>query len=430
MPPRKNAKKKAAPQAAILDEAQKQSIKHSISLAEEKLIESDAESAVTILTEALSIDPTNATILALLSEAHQMLGDLSSALEYLQASCQAEPNSNPDRFLALAQMLGGEEALQAVKKGIKMLERDLQSISQSDDQTKTQSVDEMKHTLSAAYIAAAELYTTDCCDLPEAQQECERSINQAIKLRPDSLEAHYAQGNLCLILGEDEKAKSCLNRCMEILNSMTDLGSMSALALVDDSTEAVDQSNDQSNNQSEDQTDELSDDETDDQLNNPPISDQTISQLADSSTYEVRMNVAKLAFELKQYDDALTVLSQLSEEDDRFIEVEHMFACALLLTDHVKDALEQAQHALEMVEQALSDDQSDDQAMEEDDAEYKKSLQITKRALQSVITECEQEIEKNPALAISDDEGDEDEDLSEDEDDDESDDEKRMDADE
>ena len=81
------------------------------------------------------------------------LGDSNTAITAYRASISHKPHCNPSKYFALAQLLGGAEALQM----------DVQGIAEA-----AESAEGSAHAaeLAKAHAAVAELFMTDLCDEP------------------------------------------------------------------------------------------------------------------------------------------------------------------------------------------------------------------------------------------------------------------------
>lgn len=95
-------------------------------------------------------------------------------------------------YLYLGQLSSEEEALNAIRKGIQELEatvrlrEQLCNEKQSEMETEEgpsneEALPETKRQLSNAYCTVADLYLTDLCFEPNAEQECEAAVMDAIK---------------------------------------------------------------------------------------------------------------------------------------------------------------------------------------------------------------------------------------------------------
>lgn len=80
------------------------------------------EEASELYEHALSLKPTDTDIMDSLADVYIQLGNCNKAMTLLQESIAAAPNSNGTKWLYLAQLLCGNDALSAYQMGIQLLE--------------------------------------------------------------------------------------------------------------------------------------------------------------------------------------------------------------------------------------------------------------------------------------------------------------------
>lgn len=55
------------------------------------------------------------------------------------------------------------------------------------------------------------------CDDPSAEVECEKSLDQALKLDDKNIDALQTLANLRLIRAKDEEARACIRRAVKVI---------------------------------------------------------------------------------------------------------------------------------------------------------------------------------------------------------------------
>lgn len=115
----------------------------------------------------------------------------------------------------------GKEALQCYNRGVEelnlslniLMKRTTQEVTMMDDMMvspNTSSLEEMiletKNRLCGAYCAIAELYLTDLCFEPNAEAQCEASLQRALQLDQSSPEPFQLIANLRLVQSRGEEA--------------------------------------------------------------------------------------------------------------------------------------------------------------------------------------------------------------------------------
>mmetsp|Transcript_30529 Transcript_30529/g.56865 ORF Transcript_30529/g.56865 Transcript_30529/m.56865 type:complete len:301 (-) Transcript_30529:4078-4980(-) len=163
-----------------------------VSLAEIALSNMQIENALGYYEQALSIDDSNSGVMESLADLYLSLGECSRAYELLTQSIQVSPESNPGKYLYLAQLQQGEEALVSYNQALHFLTIDRGS---NEDAASVMAIDKQ---LIKSYCGIAELYLTDLCYDENAEQHCESAIEKALSIDPSSVDANHALANIRL----------------------------------------------------------------------------------------------------------------------------------------------------------------------------------------------------------------------------------------
>jgi hypothetical protein len=110
-----------------------------------------------------------------------------------------EPDTGHAKYLSMAQLMSGRDSLGLYAKGIQVLEAEMMSSGVTEEKRK-----ELTRELSSVHCAVAELFMTDLCDEPEAEQECKNSIEKAVATDSGNPEALQTKARLLLIKEEFE----------------------------------------------------------------------------------------------------------------------------------------------------------------------------------------------------------------------------------
>eukprot|EP00474_Spongospora_subterranea_P007378 CRZ07836.1 hypothetical protein [Spongospora subterranea] len=164
-----------------------------------------AEGAIKFVERALQIEPDNCRVLDLYADCLIELDRHGEAISVLQKSISISPDDSPFRYMNLGQLLSGTDALQCYGKGIQIMSSRLSS----DDLMATR--------LSSGLCSMAELYMTDLCDEPNAEQACDDLLAQAIHVAPSNTDAYRSLANLRLIQQQFDQASDCVSKCLEII---------------------------------------------------------------------------------------------------------------------------------------------------------------------------------------------------------------------
>ena len=172
----------------------------------------------------------------LLAEALTALGEREGAAAAWRSSIAAAELVAPaaatvpqaERWLYLAQLLGGREALEAFEHGAEMLDACAGSSSSAPssaaaaaaapaaDAAASSSVDAQR---IGARCALAELWMTDLCDEDEAEARCEAAVAAAVAVGPRDPEALQALANLRVTQGRHAEAGAAMATAVDTMHS-------------------------------------------------------------------------------------------------------------------------------------------------------------------------------------------------------------------
>lgn len=93
------------------------------------------------------------------------------------------------------------------QKGIEVLQRDLE---EHEAKNNGEEVLLTKKQIASAYASIADLYMTDLCDEPSAEQNCEFSLKEALKMDSHNIDALQSLANLRMIRNKDDEARELL----------------------------------------------------------------------------------------------------------------------------------------------------------------------------------------------------------------------------
>lgn len=142
----------------------------------------EVEKAVELYRRALKLEPNNYNLMDALADLCLQVGEADYALHLLTQSTNNSPESNPIKWMYLAQLLRGEDAVRAYRTGIDLLSRELQNNPANESK-------DLRREIISAYCGIAELYMTDLCFEPNAEESCETAIMNALVLDNANAEA-------------------------------------------------------------------------------------------------------------------------------------------------------------------------------------------------------------------------------------------------
>jgi tetratricopeptide (TPR) repeat protein len=196
------------------------------------------------------------------------LGKEDQARNYLNKNIATSPTYNS--YFQLAQLSTAEDALDLYMKGLAICDQ--------------------KRSISSVYCSIAELYQTDLCELPEAEQKCEEAVRMALEADPQNPEAYQTQASLALIKQQPEEALGSLIKSISFWMPKEVLDATLNVSVKLEERE-----------------------------------------LADMTPYGSRLATSKMLLELEQYQLALVVLRTLFEENDEDLDMLYTYAMAFWL---------------------------------------------------------------------------------------------------
>lgn len=93
-----------------------------------------------------------------------------SCCEVLARSILLGPEEGPDKYLYMAQLHEGREALSHYEKGLELLQRQL---ADGAGETKEEAEASLRQRVCMAYCSVGELFLTDLCFDPDAETRCQ-----------------------------------------------------------------------------------------------------------------------------------------------------------------------------------------------------------------------------------------------------------------
>jgi len=246
------------------------------------------EMAQKFCQRALEMDADNVRALETTATLLLEAGDVENAKHCLGRAVTVAPDSGHSKYLSLAQIMDGEDSLGLYRKGIELLTSEVERLAASPASNEAaaaasegpQPVDKLasaKRELSSSYCAVAELFTTDLCDLEEAEGECTTCIQRAIEADESNPEAWQTKARLHLIKSEFEDAKISMDKSLS-------LWLPKYMAVLEDRDSALD-----------------------------PVE---VCPLL----YTTRLATAKILMELEEWEKAVKVLNGLTEEDELVVD--------------------------------------------------------------------------------------------------------------
>lgn len=213
---------------------------------------------------ALELIPDSIEALQLHASILIELGQVKQAFQILLRTVELEPEGGPEKYLALAQLCEGREALAHYGKAVNLI--------MNHDDGKLISCND-KFRACTAMCAVAELFMTDLCEEPDAEERCETALRSAAAICPESNpELYRVECDLRLVQQRPADAATAMQHCLASWATLEEEGGS-----VESSTTLI--------------------------------------------SWDFRLSVARLMIELGEffphyYDQAEVVLEQLIDQDD------------------------------------------------------------------------------------------------------------------
>lgn len=238
------------------------------------------ELAIKFCDRILDKEPSNTDALLIKATIQIDSGHPEMAQLTLQQAIDIDPEHGPGKYIALGQLREGKPALELFERAINLLKRE-----ESQDHTTNKII-------SSTFCSMAEIYLTDLCYDDDAEQQCSKYVELALKADSSNFEAWQTKANFHLSQGDNDLASTNLTKSMQIWQSI-----------------------------------DFEDEEY--------------------PSYEFRLVCARLLIELSRWEDARLLLEILSSEDDQIAEVWYLLALAYFSLDRFDDStnsLDNAKH--------------------------------------------------------------------------------------
>lgn len=289
------------------------------------------ELATQFLRKAMKQDPSNVEALEGLGELLMEQGLVEEAKDAFLKSIAVNPQDSGGKFMYLAQLQQGMEALESFQQGLSLLKRDLDifysksGASSSSSNTNTEGPMMLKRQLCTGYCSVAELWMSDLCFEPNAEQECDVSLQSAVEYGPDNPEALQAMASFRISQHRSDDANKLMDLALAKLQTL--------------------KQNDENDGDDMMQVEEEGDDETAEF--EPP--------------FEFRVQTARILLELNRPKDSVPLLERLLREDDDVLEVWVLLAQAHMCKGGDLDAVDEClTRADEMLHSFLGVDPNDE----------------------------------------------------------------------
>jgi len=237
-----------------------------LSKAEECMETLQPELAEKFYLKALELDPNNSKVMDDLAFLLLDMDDFERAKKLLETSMKIAPDDNFAKYMHMGQLLEGKDSIQYFNKGIQLM------IQEKEKQRDKEYIQYLKSQIATALCSVAEIYLTDACFEENAEQECQKLLDESLKYDNMNPETFQTFANLRISQERPEDALKLLTQGYSLLKGVV--------------------------------------------------------EFEDRPSYEFRHSTAKLFLELEQHRTAAEVWEELLEEDDNIAEVHYYLGLA------------------------------------------------------------------------------------------------------
>lgn len=219
---------------------------------------SQSDKALEILSPLIPGNENNVFLLQIFGEVLLETNDLETAYEVLTAACELDPEANAgtEKFFYLGQIIGGNDGLKCLDTGLSKLNNQLSLIENNQGENDQILVDLSKiykdkeslikyliKKLNQGIFAKIEIWMTDLCMEPEAEQQCNDLISYSLRLDGQNPEALSLLASIRISQQKPEEAKDSLLKSWELFHSKKAQLEESANKIQNGSSEVVNDDN-------------------------------------------------------------------------------------------------------------------------------------------------------------------------------------------
>lgn len=272
----------------------KWSVEQLFAKCEDLLSRFEYEAAEKFCDRILQIEPNHLETLQIKASILMDTGDVEGAHNILLQCVSLEPAQGHEKYLALAQVAMGQEALGHLQTALSVLQNTPTTEGAGGDSEKEYT----RKQTCGIYCSIAELYMTDLCMEAGAEGSCETALQKALQASPSDYEVLQTMASMRISQNRPEEAITLL------------LESISQWSMV-------------------------------------PI------ESVDFPTYEFRLTCSRLLVELDSCPEARTILEALTVEDDEVLECWYLLALVYFRLQRYRSSFD----SLEMAKKLLSRDE-------------------------------------------------------------------------
>ncbi|KAI9278625.1 hypothetical protein BDA99DRAFT_492664 [Phascolomyces articulosus] len=167
--------------------------------------------AYAFCNKALELEPKNPDILEVTGQVEMELEMFAEARQHMLDAIEQNPHSGYSKYMYLGQLSVEKEAIEAFEKGVHIMVKERQQLTDGTDEAR-----DLSSKIASALCSMTEIYLTDCCFEPEAEQKCEEYLSQAQQSDPENAEVYQLLASVRLSQTRNEDAQAALQKSMEL----------------------------------------------------------------------------------------------------------------------------------------------------------------------------------------------------------------------
>ncbi|KAG0174083.1 hypothetical protein DFQ28_009744 [Apophysomyces sp. BC1034] len=171
----------------------------------------DYPMAYAFCKKALELEPNNAEILEITGQVELELSMFAEARGHMIAAVQQSPTKGYSKYMYLGQLSVEKEAIEAFQKGVDLMVEERKGLAEGSEESNM-----LSSKIASALCSMTEIYLTDCCFEPEAEQKCEAYLQQAQQVDPQNVEVYQLLASVRLSQARNEEAAAVLENSMEL----------------------------------------------------------------------------------------------------------------------------------------------------------------------------------------------------------------------
>ncbi|KAI7854637.1 hypothetical protein BDC45DRAFT_507776 [Circinella umbellata] len=167
--------------------------------------------AYAFCNKALELEPQNPDLLEVTGQVEMELEKFAEARQHMLNAIQQKPDSGYSKYMYLGQLSIEKEAIEAFEKGVNIMVDERRKLANDSEEAR-----DLSSKIASALCSMTEIYLTDCCFEPEAEQKCEEYLLQAQQTDPENSEVYQLLASVRLSQARNEDAQAALQKSMEL----------------------------------------------------------------------------------------------------------------------------------------------------------------------------------------------------------------------